>query len=441
MPLTKTIKIKIKKCNELDYKNLNKILKDIRYQTCKASNKAMRMLILNTYESMDYKDLYEIYPNFKKLTGKSLNSFIYDEMKNIMDISQTGNVAQTQQFVENRFKDDKKKGLLKNEVSCSNFKKDMPIILHNKNYKITKDVNSDDYLINCSLFNKTYQKENNIKKLSFVIDKMNGNQKETINKIISEEYKQGFVQIKQDKKGKWYFAISFSFLPEIKKINKDRILGIDLGVVNTAALQIWDINKEDWDRLSWKECMLDGQRIIQFRQKVEARKRSFLRSRKISNTTNQYSQGNKGHGVQAKIKPIDHLNNRIANFRNTINHQHSKYVIDIAIKYNCGVIQMEDLTKFTEITKEKFLKNWSYYDLQNKIEYKARERGIEIIKINPEYTSQRCCKCGYIDKKNRKNQKEFECIKCGFKENADINAAKNISLPNIEELIKKELKT
>ena len=42
------------------------------------------------------------------------------------------------------------------------------------------------------------------------------------------------------------------------------------------------------------------------------------------------------------------------------------------------------------------------------------------------YTSQRCNKCGHIEKGNRKEQDKFECLACGHRDNADINAALNI---------------
>ena len=47
--------------------------------------------------------------------------------------------------------------------------------------------------------------------------------------------------------------------------------------------------------------------------------------------------------------------------------------------------------------------------------------------MNPKNTSRECSECGYTDKVNRKDQEHFECVKCGFAENADINAAINIS--------------
>ncbi|MGC8678016.1 MAG: RNA-guided endonuclease TnpB family protein [Hydrogenobaculum sp.] len=51
---------------------------------------------------------------------------------------------------------------------------------------------------------------------------------------------------------------------------------------------------------------------------------------------------------------------------------------------------------------------------------------IEIIKVNPAYSSQECSSCGYVDKENRKNTQEFECKACGHKMNAQVNGARNI---------------
>ena len=68
------------------------------------------------------------------------------------------------------------------------------------------------------------------------------------------------------------------------------------------------------------------------------------------------------------------------------------------------------------------------------IEYKAERENIKVRYINPAYTSQKCSKCGYIDKENRKTQSEFNCLECGLKLNADHNAAINIA--NSTEYIK-----
>jgi len=48
-------------------------------------------------------------------------------------------------------------------------------------------------------------------------------------------------------------------------------------------------------------------------------------------------------------------------------------------------------------------------------------------KVNPAFTSQRCCACGHVDWKSRESQAVFRCTVCGFTLNADVNAARNIA--------------
>ena len=51
---------------------------------------------------------------------------------------------------------------------------------------------------------------------------------------------------------------------------------------------------------------------------------------------------------------------------------------------------------------------------------------VNVVLVNPDFTSQMCPKCGHISKNNRKSQETFCCEKCNHKNNADINAANNI---------------
>ena len=41
---------------------------------------------------------------------------------------------------------------------------------------------------------------------------------------------------------------------------------------------------------------------------------------------------------------LEKLAGKIANFKNTKNHCWSRYIVDVAVKNKCGVIQMEDLS-------------------------------------------------------------------------------------------------
>ena len=60
------------------------------------------------------------------------------------------------------------------------------------------------------------------------------------------------------------------------------------------------------------------------------------------------------------------------------------------------------------------------------LEYKQQWRGGLLIKVNPRFTSQTCFDCKHIAKENRQTQARFECVKCTYVANADVNAARNI---------------
>ena len=74
----------------------------------------------------------------------------------------------------------------------------------------------------------------------------------------------------------------------------------------------------------------------------------------------------------------------------------------------------------------RMLNNFGKRIIEEKFKSINEKYGIIITKVNPAYTSQECSKCGYIEKKNRKSQETFICGFCGKKQNADINASKNI---------------
>ena len=64
--------------------------------------------------------------------------------------------------------------------------------------------------------------------------------------------------------------------------------------------------------------------------------------------------------------------------------------------------------------------------LRRRIEDKAGTCGVDVIAINPSFTSKRCSVCGHTDSKNRESQTVFACRACGQTDNADVNTARNI---------------
>ena len=209
--------------------------------------------------------------------------------------------------------------------------------------------------------------------------------------------------------------------PEETRIDwiEGRTMGVDLGVAKPVVFAFNDNEVHG---------MIDENEIASFRNQMIARRKSYGRQ------TKHCANSKIGHGVHKRVESIERLKDKEAKFRDRINHQYSRMLVDTAVKYKCKTIQIEDLSGIS--ADDTFLKSWPYFDLQNKITYKAAEKGINVVKINPKFTSQRCSKCGYISKENRQTQADFLCKKCGFGLNSDWNAAKNISIPGIGDIIK-----
>ncbi len=64
--------------------------------------------------------------------------------------------------------------------------------------------------------------------------------------------------------------------------------------------------------------------------------------------------------------------------------------------------------------------------LRTMLEAKGKERGRLVMAVDPRHTSQRCSACGHTEPGNRPSQEVFCCLQCGHRENADVNAARNI---------------
>ena len=74
----------------------------------------------------------------------------------------------------------------------------------------------------------------------------------------------------------------------------------------------------------------------------------------------------------------------------------------------------------------KAISDGAWYSLRKKTEYKAAKLGNRVVTVDPKYTSQKCSGCGYISATNRDGEK-FICESCGYHDDADIQASKNIA--------------
>lgn len=417
---TKVKRYEIIKPLNLDITLYKTILRDIQCETQKAMNKATQMAWEWSGFSNSYIQISGQVPSSREILKYTLEGYINNKIKHECKIMNSGNLSATLRLALDRWKTDKDQ-IAKGEISIASFKKDLPIIV--KKAAIKLSMKDSKYIAKLSLVSDPGVAHYGIKSGQIEVVLTNKGDKTILNRCISGEYKISASQILY-KKGKWFLNLAYSFEPK-QEVLGNGTLGVDLGIKYVAYMAIHD---------SKERAYIEGGEIEQYRKQVERRRNELLRAGKYC------GEGRVGHGIKTRIRPLENARARVANATDTFNHKYSKFIVEFAVRNKCGCIQMEDLSGISKDDRNsKFLKNWSYFDLQTKIEYKAKEKGITVVKISPKYTSQRCNHCGNIDSDNRKEQEHFECTVCGHKANADYNAAQNIATPGITEMINEYL--
>lgn len=204
------------------------------------------------------------------------------------------------------------------------------------------------------------------------------------------------------KKNKYYFAVTLKL--EVDKSTGNNIMGIDIGLNQLAVASIKNSIGNELN------CSFNN-----------GREAGFIRRK--------YRSLRKTLGEAKKPNKIIKINDKESRYITNLNHKISRQLINLAVQEDVSTIVMEDLknirkTAFSLKQADKSLNSWSFYELQQFIEYKARLSGIDVVYINPKYTSQACSKCGVVDKSNRKRN-NYSC-NCGNNIHSDLNAARNI---------------
>ena len=132
--------------------------------------------------------------------------------------------------------------------------------------------------------------------------------------------------------------------------------------------------------------------------------------------------------ARRRLKAIGQRENR---WMQDVNHCISKALIESNPKHTLFVL--EDLTGIRDVTervktKDRYVSvSWSFYDLEQKLIYKAKQDQSTVIKVDPRYTSQCCPVCGHIEKSNRNKKIHlFTCKNCGYSSNDDRIGAMNL---------------
>lgn len=238
-------------------------------------------------------------------------------------------------------------------------------------------------------------------------------------------YKNGFDQYFNDnckfgtaklvfKHGKFFLHIPVTYeVNELTMSEVSNVVGVDRGIRFIAAT---------YDSKS-KTNFYDGNAIKQKRGHYKALRQQLQQVRTPSS--------------RRRLKTIGQRENR---WMHDVNHCISKALATSNPEGTLFVL--EDLIGIRSAT-EKVLVNdryvtvsWSYYDLEQKLTYKALKHHQLVEKVNPAYTSQTCPKCGHTEKSNRNKKIHlFSCKNCGYKSNDDRIGAMNLYRMGIDLLV------
>lgn len=223
----------------------------------------------------------------------------------------------------------------------------------------------------------------------------------------------------KNKKPELYLLLVVDIPQEKYSLNNKVVVGVDLGI-NTPAYVATNVTED-------RKAISDREHFLNARMAIKRRYRSLQRLKGTA----------EGRGRKKKLEPLERLREAESNWVHTQNHLFSRDIIKFALRVKAATIQMEKLEGFgkdedgnVEEDKKFLLGEWSYYELQNMVKYKAAKVGIKVHFVKPAYTSQTCSWCG---ERGIRDGTAFYCQNPNCKQhgkkdiNADYNAARNIA--------------
>jgi putative transposase len=215
--------------------------------------------------------------------------------------------------------------------------------------------------------------------------------------------------------GKWFISIQTEREVE-QAIPQGGAVGIDMGIARFATLS---------DGTFYAPPPLNSFK----RHEERLRKAQQALSRKVKFSNNW---------KKAKAR-VQHIHSRIGNARRDFLHK-----VSTAISKNHAIVCIEDL-QVRNISKSaagtadapgrnvraksglnKSILDQGWFEFRHQLEYKLEWKGGHLVVVPPQNTSRTCPCCGYVSADNRPTQARFECVECGFADNADVVGAINI---------------
>jgi putative transposase len=133
------------------------------------------------------------------------------------------------------------------------------------------------------------------------------------------------------------------------------------------------------------------------------------------------------------------LHSKVARVRRDILNKHSTTLSKSHAIIVLENLQIRNMTKSSKGDQEtpckmvnqkaglnRVILNQGWGMFKEMLQYKQAWRGGEVLFVDPKYTSQTCPECLHKSKDNRTTQARFECVECGYTNNADHVGALNV---------------
>jgi len=214
--------------------------------------------------------------------------------------------------------------------------------------------------------------------------------------------------------GQWYISIQVEQEIPTPIHPEQSMIGVDMGIAKFAAYSDGRFKESIHVYRTWEQRLARAQRHL-------ARKKKFSENWK------------------KQQRAIQKLHGKIANVRRDFLHKTSTQ-----LSKSHAMIVVEDLkiSKMSRSAKgsleqpgrqvkaksglNKSILDQGWGEFCRQLEYKLCWLGGMLLKVKPQYTSQMCSVCGFVDACNRITRDNFVCQSCGFQADADSNAARNI---------------
>ena len=213
--------------------------------------------------------------------------------------------------------------------------------------------------------------------------------------------------------GKWFVSIQTRREVETR-VRQGGAVGIDMGVARFATLS-------------------DGT----FYAPLNSFKRHEAALRKVQRAMSRKTKfSNNWKKARAKVQDI---HSRIGNARRDYLHKCSTTISQNHALVCIEDLQVKNMSKSAGGTKEqpgrqvraksglnKSILDQGWFEFRRQLDYKLAWNGGHLIAVSPQNTSRTCPCCGHVSADNRQTQARFECMECGFEENADVVGAINV---------------